>query len=252
MNLQKAIQYFIDYTEPYNEISEMCTLKVHHTMRVMNLCETIAKSIGLSDEDIELAKICGLLHDIGRFDQWKYFETFDDSKSLDHAKLGESIIEENDWLHEVLQDEEKEDIVKKSVFYHNKFKVSEELPERYKLFCNIVRDADKIDILYLYTTKHISPNTKNKAFSEDIYEALLQGREIKKNERKNDADRIAVSLGFIFDINFKESVELLKKEDYINQEIDMYIERTKNEKFKHQLTKVKERINGYMEERLTC
>ncbi len=252
MYLQKAIQDFIDYTEPYNEISEMCTLKVHHTIRVMNLCETIAKSIGLNEEDIELAKLCGLLHDVGRFEQWKCFETFDDSKSIDHAKLGADIIEENDWLHELLQDEEKENIVRNSVFYHNKFKVYKELPERYKTFCNIVRDADKIDILYLYTTKHISPSTKNKAFSEEIYEALLQGREIRKDERKNSADGIAISLGFIFDINFKESVELLKREDYINQEIDMYIERTKNEEFKHQLTKVKERINGYMEDRLTC
>ena len=50
----------------------------------------------------------------------------------------------------------------------------------------------------------------------------------------------------------KESIELLKREDYINQEIDMYVERTNNKEFKHQLTKVKERINRYMEERLTC
>ena len=180
MNLQKAMHDFIDYTEPYNEISDMCTLKIYHTIQVVNLCETIAKSIGLKEEDVELAKICGLLHDIGRFDQWKYFETFDDSKSVDHANLGVSIIDRNDWLHEILNDEEKENIVRYSIFYHNKYKVDEELPERYKLFCNIVRDADKIDILYLYTTNDISPNTNNKAFTKEIYEALLQGKEIKK------------------------------------------------------------------------
>ena len=252
MNIQDAIKYFLDYTEPYNDISDMCVLKVDHTMRVMNLCERIAKSIGLNEEDVELAKLCGLLHDIGRFEQWKNFETFDDSKSIDHASLGTSILEENNWLQDFLYDEEKEAIVKNSVFYHNKFKIYQGLPDRYKMFCNIVRDADKIDILYLYTIKHIHPNTKDKAFSENIYEALMQGREIKKNEKKTKADTLAVSLGFIFDINFKESIEILKSEDYLNQEIDMYLEKTQNEEFKHQLIKVKEKINNYMEERLTC
>lgn len=252
MNIQKAIEYFNNYTKPYEEISDMCKLKVSHTFRVMSLCEKIAKSLNLSEEDIELAKICGLFHDIGRFEQWKTFETFDDSKSVDHASLGLSVLDENDWFQKNLQNEEQEAIIRNSIYYHNKFKIYENLPEKYKLFCNIVRDADKIDILYLYTIKHIHPNTRNNAFSENIYEALLQGREIKKNEKKTSADTLAVSLGFIFDINFKESIEILKSKDYLNQEIDMYMEQTSNKEFKQQLTKVKEKINNYMEERLTC
>ena len=252
MNIEKAIQDFLNYTKPYTEISNMCTLKVDHTFRVMNLCEQIAKSIGLSEEDVELAKLCGLLHDVGRFEQWKNFETFDDSKSVDHASLGISVLDESNWFEDFLKNEEQEAIIRNSIYYHNKYKINETLPDKYKVFCNIVRDADKIDILYLYTIKHIHPNTRNNAFSENIYEALLQGREIKKNEKKTSADTLAVSLGFIFDINFKESIEILKSKDYLNQEIDMYIGQTTNKEFKQQLTKVKDKINGYMKERLSC
>ena len=43
-------------------------------------------------------------------------------------------------------------------------------------FCN--NNSEKV--IYLYTTNDISPNTNNKAFTKEIYQALLQGKEIKK------------------------------------------------------------------------
>ena len=73
---------FIKYTNPYKKYGEKIDLKIHHTFRVQKLCIEIAKSQNLSNEDIELASTCGLLHDIGRFEKWKRYKSFSFEKGL--------------------------------------------------------------------------------------------------------------------------------------------------------------------------
>ena len=65
--MEEKIEVFKKYTDSYIPLSHMCILKVNHTMRVMELCGLIAESLKLSKEDIELAKTCGLVHEIARF-----------------------------------------------------------------------------------------------------------------------------------------------------------------------------------------
>ena len=50
--MEEAIKKFKEYTANYINLSDMCVLKVNHTMRVMELCGVIAESLDLSKEDI--------------------------------------------------------------------------------------------------------------------------------------------------------------------------------------------------------
>ena len=52
--------------------------KYNHSFRVMNLSEKIAQSLELPKEEIELMKLCGLLHDIGRFEQGMKYHIFEE------------------------------------------------------------------------------------------------------------------------------------------------------------------------------
>lgn len=245
MDMKKAQEEFLNYTESYRELGSSCLLKIHHTFRVMKLCERIAKSLHLSEEDIEVAKMCGLLHDIGRFEQWKNFQTFNDAKSIDHANLGVAILEKNDYWQKYFTDSSIKDTIFNSIRYHNKFEVSKDLSLKDKMFCNIVRDADKIDILYLYTVSEIHVDTKNESFSPRIYQDLLEGNQIKRENRKNSADLLSISLGFIFDINYPESFKILREKNYINQEIDLYQKTTDNKLMREQLEQVRQKIKTY-------
>ena len=60
-------------------------LKIDHTYRVAALCEQIARSIPLTEEQTDHAWLAGLLHDVGRFEQLRRYGTFEDAKSIDHA-----------------------------------------------------------------------------------------------------------------------------------------------------------------------
>jgi len=247
--MEQAIEEFKKYTNDYLNLSNMCVLKVSHTLRVVDLCGKIAKELNLSTEDIGLAKLCGLLHDIARFEQWKRYQTFVDSKSIDHGDLGVEILKQNNFIRKFNNDESLDDLILTTVKNHNKYKIEEGLTEREKLFCNIVRDADKIDIIYLYTTGEITINVEDDYISDKIYNQIQQKSIIVRLDRKTKADILCTSLGFVFDINYKESFKILKERNYINKEIDIYQNKQINKKLKEQLENIRKIVNDYIDRR---
>lgn len=247
--MEEKVEVFKKYTDSYISLSHMCILKVNHTMRVMYLCGLIAESLKLSKEDIELAKTCGLVHDIARFEQWKRYQTFADSKSIDHGDFGVEILKENDFIRKFNKDEKLDNLILKTVKNHNKYKIEKDLSEREKLFCNIVRDADKIDILYLYTIEEISINIGSEDFSNDVYNYFLKKELIPRSLKKTKADMLAISLGFVFDFNFPISYQILRNRKYYDKEIEIYIHKSNNEEFKKKLENLKSVINKYIDGR---
>ena len=111
----------------------------------MKRCQEIAQSLKLKQEDIELAGLIGLLHDIGRFEQLRRYDSFIDSKTIDHAALGIEILF-NDGLIELFEiDKQYYSLIKTAIFNHNKYEIEPDLIIIY-LHCQIIRDGDKIDI----------------------------------------------------------------------------------------------------------
>ena len=88
--------------------------------------------------------------------------------------------------------------------------------------------------------------------SEYVYKSLLNREDVDRKKLKTKTDLLAVSLGFIFDINYKESIEYLKNKKYLDTIIDIYEKETNNKKLKEQLEEIRKEINNYIEERLTC
>ena len=80
-----VIEAFERYVSNYDMNDINIKLKYDHSYRVMELNKKYATLLGSNKEDIELASIIGLLHDIGRFEQLKVYHTYDDFKSVDHA-----------------------------------------------------------------------------------------------------------------------------------------------------------------------
>ena len=79
---KRVREAFASYTRKYDVSDPKIALKIAHTYRVADNCEQIAVSIGLSKEDVEFAWLSGMLHDVGRFEQVKRYNTFIDSESV--------------------------------------------------------------------------------------------------------------------------------------------------------------------------
>lgn len=245
----KAEERFLNYIKQYNMSDSEIKLKKNHTIRVMNLCTEIATRLNLSKKEIALATLCGLLHDIARFEQIKTYQSYDDYSSIDHGDLGVEILRKDNFIREFNLKEENDELIYKVIKYHNKYALPPNLTEKEKLFCNVIRDADKIDNFYLDVTGEVRIDVVTSSFSNKVYETLKDEKPVLLTDKKTKADEAAVTLGFYFDLALVPSFNIVKENDYLNKEIDIYLSRTKTKELKDQLIEIKEIINNYIDRR---
>lgn len=223
INLKNAENEFIKYTKNFNLKDNHLKRKYLHSLRVMEISNKIAKNIKLKDEEVEIATLIGLLHDIGRFEQFTKYGTFRDRESIDHGDFGVEILKEDNYIKKYLKDEEYIDIVYMAIKNHNKYKIENGLSEKQEMFCKIIRDADKIDIFYemaniFYDTKEIEEINKS-IIKDNIIAKIYEKEAINRKEFKEKGKliQLLVMLAFLFDINYKVSLEIISKEKYIDK-----------------------------------
>lgn len=102
----RCLKAFEGYVAAYDPADPKIALKVEHTYRVAELAERIAADEGLTAEDVGLAWLCGLLHDIGRFEQVRRYGTFSDARSESHAALGVHVLLDEGHLWDFVYREE--------------------------------------------------------------------------------------------------------------------------------------------------
>ncbi len=248
---------FANYVANYDYSDTKIRLKAEHTYRVATLCEEIAASLKLSDEDICLVWTCGMLHDIGRFEQVRRYGTFFDSISINHAQFGADLLF-GEGLYDRLVPadftEGQRDIIEKAIRVHNMYRVHGELTDRELLFANILRDADKIDILKVNCDTPIEEvyNRPVEDFissrvSDDVKKAF---REHSCAKRHTDATAIDYMIGhvcFIFELVFDKSIEIAHSQGYIYKILDFQSE---NEDTIEWFEYMKNEINAYIGSRV--
>ncbi len=210
-----------DEIENYNY-----NLKREHINRVIGYTEVLARSLKCDENTILIAELSALLHDVGRFEQFKIFKSFMDSETKDHADIALKLIEKEGWLDSLPK--LAKNIVTKSVYYHNKKTISKDENPAVVFVCKILRDADKIDILDLSTKEFSDENVfKNPAFTYQLKESdevsrpvmlsMLSGEMPEKSELRTVADFKMLQLSLVYDLNFSESFSIVNKREYIRK-----------------------------------
>lgn len=306
INRKNVINAFAEYVRNYDPSDEKIKLKIDHTYRVAGLCQIIAESLGLSEPDVDIAWLLGMLHDIGRFEQIRRFGTFNDAQSVDHAEFGADLLfkeglirkfaegyyeecelarsgneeagqaysrqkdcqecklnsrqgncllAQSDNQSGYCQGERKikeflvnndattvddEQIIKNNEYHkkdtgllelairqHNKYRVKEDLTERQRMFCDILRDADKVDIfkvnadipmeiIYDVTTEEL----KSGVISKEVLESFYKRETVLKSVRKSAVDHIVGHISLLFELVYKESYRQAKEQGYVYKLLD--------------------------------
>ena len=135
------------YYDGDGNLHAVLQLKVDHSARVATDTFDIAQDLGWPAEECRTARALGLLHDVGRFEQFTRFRTFLDPKSVDHGEQGYEVINDSDALASCSVSE-KEAILT-GIRYHNHRVIPSGLSAGVLRFVKLVRDADKVDIIYI-------------------------------------------------------------------------------------------------------
>ena len=225
--MNKYRDFFNEYVAGFNLTLEPIWRKHEHTLRVVDNSRKIAEDICLPPQEIELAEMIGLFHDIGRFEQWRQYHSFNDHETIDHAELGTKIIEECGILKEHIS----YDVIISAIKNHNKFKISTKITDDRKLtFCKIIRDADKLDIIREYLTSELKFDKTNRHYSNEAMKDSLSHRLINRKHIVNQSDHALVVAALFNDINFEYTKRCIKNEFLIEKIIELLIESNPQQK----------------------
>ena len=235
---------FKKYVDRFNMSEKAIERKYYHSLRVMELAKLIAKYAGFSEEDSKIAEVAGLLHDYGRFPQWTKYKTYNDSASIDHADYS---IEKLFYSGEIMKfwsNFRDYDEIFDAIKYHNKLAVPETLSEHNKLLCKVIRDADKLDLLYL-SCGTFEYKKCDDEISPKVKESFYKHKQVDNRDKRNSNDVVISRLALVYDFNFKYSFDHLKKYKIIDQ---MYENISDQGKFKSYFEEIKKYIDNKIEE----
>ena len=214
------------YTDD-EEVQNGILIKEKHTGYVTSNCVELAKFLNLSNHDVELAKIIGLFHDVGRFYQYQKYKTFNDAQSEDHANLALKVIEGLEFFNELSVDDYE--LVKFAIKNHNKKVIEPCDDDRKVFFAKLIRDADKLDIYRVLEPYFAQENAakmpnfitgRSPDISPDFVEKFVRGEQTDYNLIRTNGDRKIVRLMWIYDVNFKWTMEKIVERGYIDKIIE--------------------------------
>ena len=184
---------FDKYVMSFDLEDKMIEYKYKHSYRVMHECDEISYTLNLDEDDNYLACLIGLLHDYGRFEQWKQYKTFNDNESIDHAVLGCKLLFDDGDIKNYKLGTEDYDIVKKAILNHNKYSIDSDLSVKETLHSKIIRDADKLDILYAFSNPRILElNEDDSELSSEVIIEFKKHKLVKNEYVKTVNDKILV------------------------------------------------------------
>ena len=214
---------FDQYVSEFDAGDPKIKLKAEHTYRVAELAGQIAADAGL-DED--LAWLSGMLHDIGRFEQVRRYATFKDAASIDHAAFGADMLFREGFIDRFQLDLNKREmmILEHSIRYHSMYRLPEDLPEQERQYCDVLRDADKLDIFRAHcenSFEDIYNVTTEELYSSEINDevkACFRNRTaVLKMWKKTPADYVASLPCLVFELVYPISRKLAFTQGYLER-----------------------------------
>ncbi len=208
-NAEELYEYI---SQNFDMNEETISNKLFHTFRVADACKEVAKKLNL---DEELAYNIGLLHDYGRFSQWERFHSFNDHKTVDHADESVRVLFDEEEITKFNLNESDYNIIKLAIKNHNKKEI--ELGDDSTLlldYCKLIRDCDKIDIVYRISRGNIKVTETGEGVSPQVLESFKNHQCVDKKYAVSPLDNILTLIAYIYDFNFKETLSYINFEEY--------------------------------------
>ena len=231
------IDAFEEYVSDYDLEDPKIRLKRDHSLRVADLCRRIAACAEGADPDF--AWVIGLLHDIGRFEQVRRYHTFVDADSVDHARLGADLLLQEGLLDELeaaagrQMSQPQRRLLETAIRWHSCYRLPEGLNGQETLYCQILRDADKIDIFRvlcdtppeeIYDVS--AEDLRSAEVTEAVRQCFLNGTAVLREKRRTPIDKIVGHICLTFELVYPISRQIARDQGYVDRLLDF---RSENE-----------------------
>lgn len=215
---------FADYVKHYDDTDSKVKLKIDHTYRVAALCDRIAKNLSLTPAQTDFAWLLGMLHDIGRFEQLRRYGTFSDAESIDHAQFGADLLFHENLLRDYVTDSCHDTLIETAIRSHNAYRIPENFDTETEMFCHILRDADKIDILkvnvevpleeiYNVTTEELY----HCEVSPAVMDNFMQHQATLRSLKRTPIDHVVGHISLVYELVYPVSLQIVREQGFLYQ-----------------------------------
>ncbi len=215
--MKNDIEIFKNYViNNYDINNKLIKEKVDHSISVSMIMLDLALRLDLNNDDAYLAFLIGLFHDLGRFKEIEINKKMNNLK-FDHGACSNKILFNDGFIDNFNIAKDDYLVIKKAIYYHNKKDIDLIHSSRENLFIQMIRDADKIDIIDVMIKKGILVfnTTPNKIVLKNYF----QGNTTNISDIKSRTDQTILYLSFIKDLYFPESKEIAKEKHSLNKMI---------------------------------
>lgn len=218
---QYSRSFFSDSTRD----NTLLQLKIDHTMRVCDHARIIVKHELACQETRNATILAALFHDIGRFEQYNTYKTFNDGESVNHARLGIKILKRKEILS--FLDRNMRTLIYSGVVLHNLKDLPSGLDHKVATVCKAVRDSDKLDIFKVMLTDFskdesdptICLGVKNHPtnYTEKFYNNVVQRKSCLYSEMRWINDFKLMLASWVHDLNFHTSYQIFHESGYLTR-----------------------------------
>lgn len=222
--------------------------KIRHSLQVAGAGNGIVRNESYfknkSADFVEIAKTAILLHDVFRFNEIRI--RYQENKRVDHGEEGAKLLSElSDFNSPLIVLPVKHHGHMIEEFYADEayFSIQDDnLKDEIKHIIFAVRDADKIANWQILTKEYESmrivwlpyPDDRTESqgvITDNVWESFIKGEVVPRDYLKTNADCLVSVLAWVFDINYKYSIEyclrLKHLEGFEKIMKDLQIEQTK-------------------------
>lgn len=218
-----AEKEFERYLDGYDRENDKVKLKIVHTYGVVAQSAAIAARMGLSDEESALARLIALLHDIGRFEQLRRYDSFMPD-TMDHASYGVQILFGEGMIRRFVAEDAWDGIIETAIAKHSDFILDGIEDARTLFHAKLIRDADKLDNCRVKLEDALETFMGADAaaigaapVSPKIRADALGGKSILSADRVTLMDYWISYLAYFYDLNFRESLDIVEENDYVRR-----------------------------------
>lgn len=219
IDIPRIMEAFYQYTGRFPDALERIDHKIQHSLRVAMTARELAEVLSLPSEEVSLAYLIGLVHDLGRFQQYCEYGTFVDRDSRDHAAMGAELLFDQGLIRNFIGTDAYDDIIRAAVTFHNRFSLPEGLEGAALVHSRILRDADKLDNLFSKQFESFEAlfgvnSIDQEPVSGEILETFLAFRPIRSEQVQSHLDNWIKYLAFNFDFYYDASLRRAEDAGY--------------------------------------
>lgn len=227
--LDKLFTWFDGYVEPFlatdDEGLKNIRLKIVHTRKVCDAMALLSAGERLSEDEALIASAVALLHDVGRFPQYRRWRTFLDSVSDNHARLAVDVIRDENILAGL--DASEQLLIEEAVRFHNLLEPPPVIQSPTRRYIDLIRDADKLDIWRVFVELLAQPPEERASAATlglaDLPEmasdlcigALNAGSIVRLDTISCVNDFILLQISWVYDLTSATARRILLERGYI-------------------------------------